>query len=133
MMAFLILPTWVPVRSDSCPRARLWSRRVMAVMFSAGMEGALSRRTAALVLAGLATTRIWTRWGSGLLSSKRRGLGDRLRISLVSLPAARARARPTPPPLRPRHTRRPHAPRPSQSRTLAVFLPCFSRAEPWAL
>lgn len=51
-------PSSRPPRGPTWPRARLWSRRVMAVMFSAGMEGAFSFRIRALVLAGLATTRI---------------------------------------------------------------------------
>ena len=42
--------------STTWPRARLWSKRVRQVMFSAGMEGAFSFKMSAFVLAGLATT-----------------------------------------------------------------------------
>ena len=47
------------MRSESWPRARLWSRRVRQVMFSGGMEGAFCCRMSALVFAGLATTTTW--------------------------------------------------------------------------
>ena len=52
-------------KSPTWPRARLWSRRVRQVMFSAGMEGAFSFRISAFVFAGLATTSTCEafRWG----------------------------------------------------------------------
>jgi hypothetical protein len=40
-----------------CETARLWSRRIIDVMFSAGKSGAWRARMAAFVLAGLPTTR----------------------------------------------------------------------------
>lgn len=49
----------------TCASALLWSRRVRQLMFSAGMLGAYSLRMRALVLAGLATTRICRSPGSG--------------------------------------------------------------------
>jgi hypothetical protein len=51
--------TTTPVM-HTCASALLWSRRVSAVMFSAGMEGACSFSISALVLAGLATTRTYS-------------------------------------------------------------------------
>ena len=48
--------TQAPQEDPTWPRARLWSRRVRQVMFSAGMEGAFSFRISAFVFAGLATT-----------------------------------------------------------------------------
>ena len=46
--------------SAICPCALLWSRRVRQVMFFAGIDGAFRYRISALVLAGLATTKILT-------------------------------------------------------------------------
>mmetsp|Transcript_4634 Transcript_4634/g.9597 ORF Transcript_4634/g.9597 Transcript_4634/m.9597 type:complete len:223 (+) Transcript_4634:237-905(+) len=48
----------LPDLSESWARARLWSRRVMAVKFSTGMLGAWWARMRALVLAGLPTTTV---------------------------------------------------------------------------
>ena len=60
MMTFLTVDTGTPSRSDTAPAARLWSSRVRQVMWARGMRGAWVARMAALVLAGLATTRTLT-------------------------------------------------------------------------
>ena len=48
--------TWQPALVASWARARLWSRRVMAVKREEGMSGACEAAMRALVLAGLPTT-----------------------------------------------------------------------------
>src|ERR1700740_2757113 len=45
--------TCLPVLAASWDRARLWSRRIMALKFFLGMRGALLEAISALVLAGL--------------------------------------------------------------------------------
>lgn len=60
MTTFLIWLTDMLVFSASWKVARFWSNLVMAEKFSLGMEGAKWAQTAALVLAGLATTRTLT-------------------------------------------------------------------------
>ena len=60
MMTFFTVLTGTPRRSATAPAARLWSRRVRQEMLARGMRGACAARMAALVLAGLATTRTLT-------------------------------------------------------------------------
>src|SRR5215469_356093 len=56
----LMSVTWLPVLAASWERARLWSRRIMALKFFLGMRGALLEAMSALVLAGLPTTSTFT-------------------------------------------------------------------------
>mmetsp|Transcript_11211 Transcript_11211/g.27414 ORF Transcript_11211/g.27414 Transcript_11211/m.27414 type:complete len:335 (-) Transcript_11211:355-1359(-) len=57
IITFCTSRTLHPAFSASCPRARWWSSRVIAVKFVLGTFGAKWLMTSALVLAGLPTTR----------------------------------------------------------------------------
>lgn len=59
-MTFLIFSTGTDRRSLNYEIARFWSKRLIAVKFSLGIEGACWEATSALVLGGLATTRTLT-------------------------------------------------------------------------
>src|SRR5215472_17577916 len=52
MVRRLMSVTWLPVFPASCDRARLWSRRIMALKFFLLSLGALEEAMSALVLAG---------------------------------------------------------------------------------
>lgn len=60
---FKHIPTWA--------RALLWSSRVSAVMFSAGIEGACSLSIKAFVFAGLATTRTCSQKSANLMGQSK--------------------------------------------------------------
>ena len=61
--------TWQPALAASWARARLWSRRVIAVKREAGTSLACEAAMRALVLAGLPTTRTLMSWAAALRAS----------------------------------------------------------------
>src|SRR5690242_11785614 len=69
MVMRLMSVTCLPVLAASWDMARLWSRRIMALKFLAGMRGALDEAISALVLAGLPTTSTFTFFLAAALSA----------------------------------------------------------------
>src|SRR5690348_10692419 len=65
----LMSVTCLPVLAASWDMARLWSSRIMALKFLAGMRGALEEAISALVLAGLPTTSTFTFFLAAALSA----------------------------------------------------------------